>query len=182
MSNSRDYVRSSPGYDDGPPRTPGGDGERRKTAREEAVTITNASQLLRAYFLRHDLPEQYTSRYRPSTASDPDARYHTFPGLRQKVAENVSTLGRTFDEVHRALGDRGNQRRLMDAWELGNFRATPGRDDRGRYISFYDRYDWDALPVGRPVEIYDRIYEDEYAPGTPRRGANRRPAADGPRR
>lgn len=45
---------------------------------------------------------------------------------------------------------------------LGNFTLSKGEDERGKYISYYDKWDLQgAGPVGKPFEVYGRIYEDE---------------------
>ncbi|MBP6060494.1 MAG: hypothetical protein KA515_00605 [Candidatus Pacebacteria bacterium] len=47
---------------------------------------------------------------------------------------------------------------------MGNFKLSLGKDERGNYISYYDK--WDLANnqlegiVGKPFEIYDRIYYD----------------------
>lgn len=65
------------------------------------------------------------------------------------------------------------KKRLMDnrAKVMGEYTLTPGEDDKGYYVSFYDK--WDLSPnffegqankplqagqIGKPFEIYDRIY------------------------
>lgn len=48
---------------------------------------------------------------------------------------------------------------------MGHYKMGKGVDKNGPYISYYDRWDLDAMPVegtngsfGKPYEIYDRIY------------------------
>ena len=49
---------------------------------------------------------------------------------------------------------------------MGNFTLTKGKDEHGHYISYYDRWDLEGSVegrggvVGKPFEIYDRIYYD----------------------
>ena len=51
---------------------------------------------------------------------------------------------------------------------LGKFTITKGKDDKGEYISYYDK--WDLAPsdvnvdaiVGKPLEVYDRFYLNDY--------------------
>ena len=49
---------------------------------------------------------------------------------------------------------------------MGNFTLTKGVDERGHYISYYDRWDLEGSVegekglIGKPFEIYDRIYYD----------------------
>lgn len=60
-----------------------------------------------------------------------------------------------------ALSTMGNQSTDL----LANFTMDHGEDENGPYVSLYDRYDLDRVPladrtVGRPFEIYDRMYYD----------------------
>lgn len=50
---------------------------------------------------------------------------------------------------------------------MGRYKMGKGADENGPYISYYDRWDLDAIPIegtsgffGKPYEIYDRIYYD----------------------
>lgn len=76
---------------------------------------------------------------------------------------------------------------------LANFTMDRGEDEQGPYISIYDRYDLDQIPladrfVGRPWEYYDRIRYDpetlepiEETPA-PRRSATHDNSAPRPRK
>ncbi len=63
---------------------------------------------------------------------------------------------------------------------LGTFTIDAGKDDRGDYISYYDKWDLNpfssgknapdlSLGVGKPYEIYDRIYYKDYGNGVKKR-------------
>ena len=50
---------------------------------------------------------------------------------------------------------------------MGNFRVSLGQDQRGHYVAYYDNWNLEGNPVegehgrlGKPFEIYDRIYYD----------------------
>jgi hypothetical protein len=63
------------------------------------------------------------------------------------------------------LGDDIFEEDNMSAALLANFTLDKGEDEEGPYISLYDRYDLDRVPladkvVGQPFEIYDRLYYD----------------------
>ena len=54
---------------------------------------------------------------------------------------------------------------------LGEHTIGKGIDKRGEYISYYDKYDLDlsnnqngdsTLGIGKPFNVYDRIYLDDY--------------------
>jgi len=59
---------------------------------------------------------------------------------------------------------------------MGTFTVSKGEDDKGKYMSYYDKWDLNPLKlrnpftgeqiptdIGKPFEIYDRVYytEDE---------------------
>lgn len=52
------------------------------------------------------------------------------------------------------------------AYIMQNFKMSLGEDAQGTYFSYYDRWDLDQTPegekgfIGKPFEIYDRIYYD----------------------
>lgn len=118
------------------------------------------------------------SSYRP-TIGDKGETYYTRKGLVEDVILNLfggvdsSQRGRSgsrvfyrnFDEAHNNISRIGNDRRQAGNATLGNYTVSAGKDDRGRYISFYDIYDYKLLPLIypflHPYHIYDRIYEDE---------------------
>jgi hypothetical protein len=61
---------------------------------------------------------------------------------------------------------------------LGHYNVSKGKDDRGEYISYYDKFDatpgnsknlWEKLNVVKPFEIYDRIYIKDYGDGAMKR-------------
>lgn len=45
-----------------------------------------------------------------------------------------------------------------DRMTMGTYTISTGEDDRGRYISFYDKWDIAPIDFGKPFEIYDRFY------------------------
>lgn len=53
-----------------------------------------------------------------------------------------------------------------DSSIMYRFRIGSGMDDHGHYLSYYDKWDFDKIPVekngffGKPFEIYDRLYYD----------------------
>jgi hypothetical protein len=48
-------------------------------------------------------------------------------------------------------------------FNLGRYRVDAGEDEKGRYISFSDVYDWNGMPdKEKAIHYYDRIYEDEW--------------------
>jgi len=66
-------------------------------------------------------------------------------------------------------------RPVYEGGAMQNHFVTPGKDARGEYISYYDK--WDINPLsglekigihtefGKPIDIYDRIYYKDYEKG-----------------
>lgn len=137
-----------------------------------------------AYRMYLGLPQENASwgvsQYRPSRSSDPNAIYYTDENLRGELAR-WTDLGELYQDVQ----DEGGSMPLdlndtgPHGEALSNATVGAGRDDRGPYISVYDRWDLDApgaSAVGKPFEVYDRIYLPQEPPATTRaqRDAQRR--------
>ena len=45
---------------------------------------------------------------------------------------------------------------------MGDFTISAGKDKKGTYLSFYDKWDLSPVNFGKPFEIYDRIYTKDY--------------------
>lgn len=121
------------------------------------------------------------SPYTPSINKNKNIVYYALPNnfkdelyelYNNKVikegANNEFSFSNTF-------GENASKARV-----LGNFTVNKGKDDRGEYISYYDKYDLSPkLPlvgkmeisnfVGKPFEIYDRIYIKDYGDGKQKR-------------
>lgn len=91
------------------------------------------------------------SKYKPSKASDPNTKYYTSESLKD-LAVNHPQKGLT--EV------------------LADHKISQGKDENGRYISYYDKWDLDPPfaetvtgvsldKYNTPPEVYDRIYEKD---------------------
>lgn len=127
------------------------------------------------YVLRRKTPRSFIkSEYRP-TLGDNGETYYTRPGLKNEVALNLfggsdygkGLLGenyfyKDFDDAYNSISGHPMNRdmRATSNGTLGQYSVTTGTDDRGRYLSFTDKFDHIFIP-GYPIHIYDRIYEDE---------------------
>lgn len=120
------------------------------------------------------------SQYRPTKETNPNTKYYYRDGLNTDVIKNI--LGGTdygkktrfgehlyykdFNDVWNRLSAAGGRaERNTDNSHLGAYTIGIGEDDKGRYISYYDKFDWapPGLPeIFHPYEIYNRIYEDEF--------------------
>lgn len=114
------------------------------------------------------------SNYAPTKVSKGDTPYYYkinnfLRNLTDEEADEsqASTVKWIVENIERYPEDR---RLVMQHAALGDFTFTHGIDERGPYISYYDK--WDLAPVtknkilqidkfiGGPLEIYDRIYYD----------------------
>lgn len=114
------------------------------------------------------LPQKYNtkriSKYKPSITKDgAPAEYYTSDLIQQRLKQLLA-----FDDFHtyRSIqpGDISN---------TGNYTLDSGEDDRGKYYSFYDKWDLspfgtkgdESMKIGKPIEIYDRLYYNDYETG-----------------
>lgn len=109
------------------------------------------------------------SKYKPSKSSD-NINYYTFNKQDDKFVQNLidyaiakSKGDKDFDiGIKGLLGDQ--EKNVM-----GNYKMSTGKDGRGAYVSFYDKWDLSPVDFGKPFEIYDRIYVKDYGDGKPKR-------------
>lgn len=127
------------------------------------------------YVLRRKTPRSFIeSEYRPTLGDNGEA-YYTRPGLKNEVILNLlggsdygkGFLGQNyfykdFDDAYNSISGHPMNRdmRATSNGTLGQYSVTTGTDNRGRYLSFTDKFDHVFIP-GDPIHIYDRIYEDE---------------------
>jgi hypothetical protein len=125
------------------------------------------------------------SKYKPTKANDKSINYYSLPdefkndlfNLYEQHGYNLpqrKLLNEKF--FPNVFGEESSRARV-----LGNFTVNKGKDDKGDYISYYDKYDLNPnLPivgqvlsldnyVGKPFEIYDRIYVKDYGDGKQKR-------------
>lgn len=144
---------------------------------DEYPTSSTSAYLrgLSDYVLRRKTPKSFVeSEYRP-TIGDDGEKYYTRPWLKNEVALNLfggadygkGVLGgnyfyRDFDDAYNSISGHPLNRdmRATSNGTLGRYSVTAGMDDKGRYLSFTDKFDHVFIP-GKPIHIYDRIYENE---------------------
>jgi len=151
----------------------------------------NASDAWKLYL---GMPQEYNtfrvSDHKPSVSKNPSAVYLSFsPEIEEMILTNQATEeidGKTYRRnmwnpdgetmgleglVNYLLERQGNKSNFVDsnAEVMGNYSMGLGRDEKGHYVSYYDKWDLDvpnADKLGTPFEIYGRIY---YDPATFRR-------------
>lgn len=121
------------------------------------------------------------SNYRPSKSKDVNMNYYSLPEAFKEELFNLYNSKEIKEGVNsefsfeNVFGENSSRARV-----LGNFTVNKGKDERGEYISYYDKYDLSpTLPVvgksevsnylGKPFEIYDRIYIKDYGDGKQKR-------------
>ena len=137
------------------------DPEGRLNAGEEAFSMALGLPTKNYYFTE--------SPYRPSNSSDKSMRYYRFnPDLldKQTIREKYgdAEVGQQlaareiYDLLNSSVGEDE-----IGADPLENFKISIGMDDKGKYASLYDKYDFSgpANYMIRPFEIYDRVYFDQ---------------------
>jgi len=123
-----------------------------------------------------------TSPYSPASSKDPNAVYHRAKNIdRQAFLNNakeylgsnesivtkqglpLSVVNEGFRDVYSDENPDDEKLKFSDA--MGRYTIGRGSDDKGNYISYYDKWDL-ANPIANKVlkrqpEIYDRVYYEE---------------------
>lgn len=144
------------------------------------------------------LPQKHDSfvesDYKPSVAKNQNAKYYKYSdkenvGRTSSVSFNKSRLSKKIRSIANNKSKKGT---ALDR-TLGSFTWEKGEDERGKYISIYDRWDihpfrsfstigvgstsekdfGQKLGVGQPWEYYDRFYYEENKNKENRKQANK---------
>lgn len=160
---------------------------------QSSETFGNMIKNNLSYFFGTNNSNLKSSPYKPSTTTDPKARYNTYDRLREdvmndliseKLSKNIKYQqerlaqerkgykpanydGKSFDSYYNYLKNTGVKYATQgSSINLGKYKTDAGEDSNGRYISIYDKFDWDMLENlgfdGNKFEIYDRIYEKDW--------------------
>jgi hypothetical protein len=129
------------------------------------------------------------SKYKPSKANDPNAQYYSLNNVYdpQKlidayIQKSKGKPGQTVQMdslfpyvVNQDTVATDNNIQFDQTDPLQKFSLSQGEDEKGRYISIYDKYDFnvplmDNVVYGsnrKPYEFYDRFYYKKDATGKP---------------
>lgn len=122
------------------------------------------------------------SNYKPTKSKETNINYYSLPEAFKEELYNLYSS----NQIKEGANNEFSFKNVFDevssrARVLGNFTVNKGKDERGDYISYYDKYDLNPnLPVvgktfgldnfvGKPFEIYDRIYTKDYGDGKHKR-------------
>jgi LysM repeat protein len=113
------------------------------------------------------------SKHKPSDAKDPDAKYYTLkkgiidPQLlieearKRNLKDNETALMSSLAPFIREGFMPTDEFSQIDP--IQKFKLTKGRDEKGEYVSIYDKYDFNGPlnSIVTPYEWYDRFYIDK---------------------
>ena len=102
------------------------------------------------------------SKYKPSQSEDDDVTYYISPATEDIIKHQIEMFDGwesfyTRDDEERQMTNMGNI--------LGRFTLSKGEDEKGKYISYYDKwdfnpFDYNKLPGGKELgKAYDRAME-----------------------
>jgi hypothetical protein len=121
------------------------------------------------------------SKYTPFVSKEKNINYYSLPENFKNELYDLYSSGKIKKGANNEFSfENSFSENASKARVLGNFTINEGKDDRGDYISYYDKYDLSPiLPIigksqisnylGKPFEIYDRIYIKDYGDGQKRR-------------
>lgn len=103
----------------------------------------------------------YESEYKPTMGLGEDVQYMSIQDdlFKQRIVEEFNK--------GKKKGNKVNVSYAKDLDPLGKFSVYKGSDDKGDYLSYYDKWDVNPLAdmIGKPFELYDRIYVEKNAEG-----------------
>ena len=106
------------------------------------------------------------SDYRPSISTNKDATYYSFKNDEGFQDGIISYVNNTLGEWKDTNIPLGTEYLVKDSegtkGVMGDFTISVGKDKKGNYLSFYDKWDLSPVNFGKPFEIYDRIYTKDY--------------------
>lgn len=117
------------------------------------------------------------SKNKPSISKDSNATYYKYKN--RKLDEVVLNAGKNLNVGDKvvAVEDNDVSEKLFSQMtdetsgaisNLGHFTISKGKDDKGEYVSYYDKYDLNPKGltnnvnlIGKPFEVYNKIYLNE---------------------
>lgn len=146
--------------------------DKKKHKKGTSETATNLGRNVAAYFLGTKNTGVIPSEYTPSKSKDANAKYYTWPYLKNDVKKDI-TGSKYLEKINSQQANFSKQDpsylpsyvndpnfdQLYNYYEnspksstvsgssinLGHYQLTPGQDTRGRYLGVYDKYDWNLL-------------------------------------
>jgi len=114
------------------------------------------------------------SNYKPSNSSE-NINYYTFNNQNDAFVQNLINYAYVKSKGSADGSSKGfdvGVKGLVPDQEknvMGDYKMSTGEDEKGKYVSFYDKWDLSPMDFGKPFEIYDRIYVKDYGDGKQKR-------------
>lgn len=106
------------------------------------------------------------SDYKPSISTNKDVNYYSFKNDEGFQDGIISYVNSTLGEWKNTNIPLGTEYLLKDSevnkGVMGDFTVSVGKDKKGTYLSYYDKWDLSPVNFGKPFEIYDRVYTKDY--------------------
>lgn len=113
---------------------------------------------------RHEIKDKVKvspASYEPSQAKK-NIDYVKLDNLPQEIIDKLVKVGQEIK--------LGNNKTSGVIHPLGVHQVGHGKDEKGEYVSYYDLWDLSplgggsdqSLGIGKPFEVYDRVYLDDY--------------------
>lgn len=149
----------------------------RKVTDEESKNVTQADKDAWAFYMGIPQKEKTVTRskYTPKE-SKTKTNYYTvrnaYPAFEDSVISNATKAFNNEKDFWKKASDKvfgnkdtKNRRTGVESSfrPLQNVTYSKGKDKKGNYYSIYDTYDFDVPfsdKIGKPYEIYDRVYYD----------------------
>ncbi|TAK59037.1 hypothetical protein EPO14_01815 [Patescibacteria group bacterium] len=151
--------------------------------KDAGITATANLKNMDAWRMYLGLPQLHDtfgiSDFKPEKSTD-DIYYYQIKGFKSGITEEDRrwfkkpegvTIQRaveraSYDDEMRAQNVGGMYNEDRQNGIMGGYKLTLGKDGGGNYLAYYDKWKLDGTPegkgglVGKPFEIYDRIYYD----------------------
>ena len=96
------------------------------------------------------------SEYKPSKAKDDDVTYYTSPSTEEIIRNNMEYLS----DQKSFYTDEDSKKMCTDmGGVLGRYTLSKGEDEKGKYISYYDKYDFNPFDYNKLPEGLSKAYE-----------------------
>ena len=118
------------------------------------------------------------SKYIPTDSKDKNKTYYNFntrnrENIEEKLINDTNYIDKTKKEDIKVGIEKIDLDDITGMGVMGGYTVTTGKDKRGKYISYYDKWDLNPLDLsingkelptnfGKPFEIYDRVYVKNY--------------------
>jgi len=118
------------------------------------------------------------SKYKPTDSKDKNKTYYNFNNrnreqIEEKLINDTYYIDKTKKEDIKVGIKKFDGDDIIGMGTMGVYKVSTGKDKRGKYISYYDKWDLNPLDLsiagkelptnfGKPFEIYDRVYVKNY--------------------